>query len=124
MSRGTIWGSCLSTVLRRFNEDNEEPVLTYEREGGYFCICSCSVRKAEHVVESVAMRCVIMHFVGQAGRFFCDVLSCARPVGHRSATESKGEKGERRRAKESNGEQRRTKHNHHKQQEQNNIKNK
>ena len=34
--RGMFWGSFLSTFLKRFNKDNEEPVLTYEREAGYF----------------------------------------------------------------------------------------
>ena len=66
----------------------------------------CSVENDEQIPESVAMRCVMMHFLGRAGQFFCVVLSCARPVAHRRATESKKEE---RRAKESEGEQRRTK---------------
>ena len=33
---GVFGGSCLSIVLKRFNKDKEEPVLTYGREAGSF----------------------------------------------------------------------------------------
>ena len=80
-----------------------------------FDMC-CSVENAEHVPGSVAMRCVMLHFLGRAGRFVCAVLCPPRW--------SQESKEEERRAKEREGEQRRTRNKQHKHQQQNKSENK